>query len=389
MSSSSNDEITILLNASTYINEEQRNKKWINIEKGVMVEKSYFFGQSENRNIYSQSNTKIMFDGTIYNYMELYNNLDVSDDVDDSIPDPNSVSECVCWTIIHLYKKYGIKQALKLLDGNYSFVLIDAKYTDDYVNMYVCQSPFAPKPFYYKNDGNFVAISQSTDTIREFFLEETTNIMEQGSYLHYQLSHMVLSNWKFVKVETFFLLGISTPLPKTVDANTIDDNCILNYCINIKNLLFDAFLKRIGNEILDEEHVLNCNNSVDIPSIWLAICNYMMEERKVAVFTEIGTDYIKISNGKKISNLGLDILFGNLFTHIDNPIDYDVSLRQELSNIQLSRDPNILYPFLDTALIQYFFSIPLYLRYKERNDNNLLICAFMSLEYDYFIRIKK
>ena len=61
----------------------------------------------------------LVCNGEIYNYKQLYNEINVT---------PKTGSDCEI--IIHLYKKYGINQTLQLLDGVFSFILID---TTDFI----------------------------------------------------------------------------------------------------------------------------------------------------------------------------------------------------------------------------------------------------------------
>ncbi len=82
-------------------------------------------------------NIKLICNGEIYNYKELYSHLDVS---------PSTDSDCEI--IIHLYKKYGIDRTLKLLDGVFSFILYDfgEETTDPLV--YVARDPYGVRPLY-------------------------------------------------------------------------------------------------------------------------------------------------------------------------------------------------------------------------------------------------
>ena len=69
----------------------------------------------------SESNQPLIIDeiilicnGEIYNYKESYDILNI-----------NGNSNSDCEIIIHLYKKYGIRHTLEMLDGVFAFVLID------------------------------------------------------------------------------------------------------------------------------------------------------------------------------------------------------------------------------------------------------------------------
>lgn len=80
---------------------------------------------------------KIICNGEIYNYKELYDILNV---------EPETHSDCE--VIIHLYKKYGIEQTLRMLDGVFSFILYD--YQDNKLNpvVFVARDPYGVRPLY-------------------------------------------------------------------------------------------------------------------------------------------------------------------------------------------------------------------------------------------------
>ena len=82
-------------------------------------------------------NYSLICNGEIYNYKELYKELGVT---------PKTNSDCE--VILHLYKKYGIEQTLQVLDGVFSFILLD--YTDEYDTPKViyARDPYGVRPLY-------------------------------------------------------------------------------------------------------------------------------------------------------------------------------------------------------------------------------------------------
>lgn len=80
---------------------------------------------------------KLICNGEIYNYKELYNNLNIS---------PTTSSDCE--VIIHLYKKFGIDHTLKLLDGVYSFILYDFRQHESEPIIYIARDPYGVRPLY-------------------------------------------------------------------------------------------------------------------------------------------------------------------------------------------------------------------------------------------------
>jgi asparagine synthase (glutamine-hydrolysing) len=83
---------------------------------------------------------RLVCNGEIYNYGELYSMMsDVT---------PQTHSDCE--VIIHLYKKYGIQQCLRMLEGYFAFILVDGN------TIYVARDAFGVRPL-------FVAEATRTD----------------------------------------------------------------------------------------------------------------------------------------------------------------------------------------------------------------------------------
>jgi len=77
----------------------------------------------------------LICNGEIYNYKKLYEMMEIV---------PNTQSDCE--VIIHLYKKYGIEQTLRMLDGVFAFVLYTST---EYI---VARDPYGVRPLYFIGD---------------------------------------------------------------------------------------------------------------------------------------------------------------------------------------------------------------------------------------------
>ena len=75
----------------------------------------------------------LVCNGEIYNHKSLIEILNIT---------PNSRSDCE--VIIHLYKRYGMKQTLQMLDGVFAFVLIDTLNK----KVYVARDTFGVRPLF-------------------------------------------------------------------------------------------------------------------------------------------------------------------------------------------------------------------------------------------------
>lgn len=79
----------------------------------------------------------LICNGEIYNFNELYEEHNIA---------PRTNSDCE--VIIHLYKLYGIEYTLSLLDGYYSFVLVDSSDISKEPEIYVARDPHGVRPLY-------------------------------------------------------------------------------------------------------------------------------------------------------------------------------------------------------------------------------------------------
>ena len=94
--------------------------------------------QSNSNQPFIFNDIALICNGEIYNYKQLYQLIDVS---------PTTDSDCEI--IIHLYLKYGINQTIKMLDGEFSFILIDASLKNKETKAYIAREPYGVRPLYF------------------------------------------------------------------------------------------------------------------------------------------------------------------------------------------------------------------------------------------------
>ena len=80
---------------------------------------------------------RLICNGEIYNFRELFEAMGVT---------PKTESDCE--VIIHLYKRYGIEQTLRLIDGVFAFVLYDMSDLEADPIIHVARDPFGVRPLY-------------------------------------------------------------------------------------------------------------------------------------------------------------------------------------------------------------------------------------------------
>ena len=108
-------------------------------------------------------NITLICNGEIYNYKELYKNLDIT---------PTTNSDCE--VIIHCYKKYGIDYTLQLLDGVFGFVLID----ENTNNLFIGRDPYGVRPIYYFRSDDMWIFSSELKQVDKF-VNLSTDVVEQ------------------------------------------------------------------------------------------------------------------------------------------------------------------------------------------------------------------
>lgn len=103
---------------------------------------------SESNQPISIDDVVLICNGEIYNYKQIYKMLGIE-----------AFTGSDCEVIIHLYIRYGIEHTLNLLDGVFSFILLDNR---AYVKkLYVARDPFGVRPLYQVTLMEYGAITKS------------------------------------------------------------------------------------------------------------------------------------------------------------------------------------------------------------------------------------
>jgi asparagine synthase (glutamine-hydrolysing) len=162
----------------------------------------------------------LICNGEIYNYKELNKMMNVT---------PKTNSDCE--VIIDLYLKYGIQQTLNMLDGVFSFLLLDTriKINDEKIRLFVARDPYGVRPLYHLSSTNdyekLLGFASELKCLNNFIKDNTFKISQfkPGTYSSYLLENKD-SLWKNVEknVEYFmptFSYGICSEfnIPKLLD----------------------------------------------------------------------------------------------------------------------------------------------------------------------------
>jgi asparagine synthase (glutamine-hydrolysing) len=147
--------------------------------------------------------------------------------------DVNLQTNSDCEIIIHLYKKYGIEHTLQMLDGVFSFVLLDNSIDSDSFKLFVARDPYGVRPLFAltptqnsstEEKDQIIGFSSEMKSLYEFYKHLTENNVEKkrktkakpgsihieedkqkpkytlkpflpGTYSAYELSSKVFSCW--------------------------------------------------------------------------------------------------------------------------------------------------------------------------------------------------
>uniref|UniRef100_A0A6C0DMF0 asparagine synthase (glutamine-hydrolyzing) n=1 Tax=viral metagenome TaxID=1070528 RepID=A0A6C0DMF0_9ZZZZ len=184
----------------------------------------------------------LICNGEIYNYKELYKHM----------PDVQPTTESDCEVILHLYRKYGIEHTLDILDGVFSFVLIDYRLSMTESKIYVARDPYGVRPLYmmkqigvereeidnnrppiYGFASELKMLTEITKSLNEVYpvrktrkSERTSNSysiiqFQPGTYSVFDLSYKVSASWKPVQQNVVYhRIGFQLQLLN----NTMDNN---------------------------------------------------------------------------------------------------------------------------------------------------------------------
>jgi len=185
-------------------------------------------------------NILLICNGEIYNYKELYQLMGIE-----------GSTQSDCEVIIHLYKNYGIEQTLQMLDGVFSFVLLDNRIIMDDLSSkcFVARDPFGVRPlfsFKTKNTSeNVIGFASEMKAFIDFHKNAKDNSFIQaftpGSYSSYHLSNKVLCEWTPIKENVYYFIP---HFPKTMLNNKCHHLELNDIMKNIRRLLVDAVIKR-------------------------------------------------------------------------------------------------------------------------------------------------
>ena len=306
--------IFALLNHSVYKNKHYLNDSFIyeefmkgsnrgpdnNTYSNVSIQLLFGFHRLSINGLTQESNQPIRIDnvllicnGEIYNYKELYELMNVI---------PQTSSDCE--VIIHCYKKFGMKHTLEILDGVFSFVLLD---NDPYnTQLYVARDPYGVRPLYImeSNIKNRVyGFASEMKTLIEINnklnkMNKMNNKMNKindiqnnqiedreqyiikhfppGCYSAYILPVKVMTKWSLqIEKASFFSKGFSSVNQRFL--SQIDSTPITNILQSIRNHLTNAVYKRCATT----ERPIACllSGGLDSSLVTALVCSFFPDKQ--------------------------------------------------------------------------------------------------------------
>ena len=362
-------------------------------------------------------NVVLICNGEIYNYKRLYSIMNC-------VPETDSD----CEVIIHMYKKYGIKQTLLMLDGVFAFVLYDKSKQQ----VYVARDPYGVRPLYmvstmshdsnkfqysYVFSSEIKMIDQDIPGSRVtcfspgHYLTLTKKVVwEYDSviqYLHDPCIHYFID--KDIQITMLLREALENAVRKRVEVTDRPIACLLSggldsslitalvckYTDPTKLKTFSIGLPGSEDMIYAEKvakHLKTDHTSVvvtedvffnAIPEVIMAIESYDTTTVRASVGNYLVAKYIKENTDCKVlfNGDGADELMGGyLYLHAaPDALEFDKECRRLLKDIHqfdvLRSDRSISsngleprVPFLDRGFVQFYLSIPPQKRFHKENN---------------------
>ena len=361
----------------------------------------------------------LICNGEIYNYKTIYNMLGVT---------PNTNSDCE--SIIHLYKKYGIKYTLENLDGVFAFVLYDSNID----TVFVARDPFGVRPLYYGETENKHIVFSSLLKQVSGLCDKCDNF-KAGTYMAYSinktgyhitipqtvyssfnynhkmvLSSLSINNNDMQKYYDVIYSNLVEAVKKRVITMERNLACLLSG--GLDSSLISAIVSKFvpkgqlqtysigmsgGSDLkyakMVSEHIHSKHTEIiltedeffsAIPKVIYNIESYDTTTVRASVGNYLVAKYIsEISDAKVIFNGdGSDELTGGYmyFHNCPSDIEFDYECKRLLSNLQyydvLRSDRCISChgleprtPFLDRTFVHEYLALPISIRNHNNNNN--------------------
>lgn len=188
-------------------------------------------------------NIILICNGEIYNYTYLKSYLN----------DYTFSSTSDCEIIIHLYIKYGIEFTVSILDGEFAFILLDKRNSNNLLEkLYVCRDPFGIRPLYQLTTPNniiaFASEAKSLVAIHDYYIDNynQNSLIEQFipgtiSCFEKNKNNVACAKWQIVDSSKYYII------PPLSYSDNINKKYSIHHNYNISTYLYNAVRKRVDN----------------------------------------------------------------------------------------------------------------------------------------------
>jgi asparagine synthetase B (glutamine-hydrolysing) len=372
--------------------------------------------------LFKEGEITLLFDGILLNYITLYH-LFYEIEYDKGT-ETNKLS-----LLIDIYIKCGIHYLLKVLDGSFTFVLLDQRVEYDESRLYIISDSMGLRPIYSveiqslnTNDNLFKTI-YGINTENEYIDSNVSNLLNPGKMYVFKRTNQAGKYWELKKNTTYFSLTNSGGFPYIHLRQDIAYTLIHNY-------LYNAIEKRCL--VSSHKHDLSPTDSLKLEKsniIFCIVSNDDIESKLIAqMANSIGTndEVVKISidqlsdfsgseedkynDENTIANFVYEKITEYLSKYTHTPINYHIfassgmmniekmlQKQYNLSSIKYDSDfrhalwtigindliPNIIepfkrknleveFPFLDTEWLNFYMTISPQYRYNNTMIENSL-----------------
>lgn len=323
-----------------------------------------------------------------------------------------------CEIIIHLYLKYGIEQALRMLDGVYSFVLLDTTKEE----LFVARDLFGVRPLFCLYDAGhtqgfasemktLVGLKTETAEIRPFppgtyrsyiwnnncwrilnnGIFATTNVPLNKTIKTEEDAQQLIAEALIIAVKKRIYTtdrpiacllsgGLDSSLVTAIVNEFLPPNTLETYSIGLTGSEDLRYARKVANFLGTKHTEIVCTEQQflsAIPEVIEAIESYDTTTVRASVGNYLVSKYIKDHSQAKVifNGDGSDeVCGGYMYFHAaPDPIAFDQECRRLLKDIHmfdvLRSDRSIASngleartPFLDRHFVETYLSIPTHLR---------------------------
>jgi asparagine synthase (glutamine-hydrolysing) len=225
-----------------------------------------------------RNNMILICNGEIYNYKRLYEQI--STDKYTIIPSTQSDCEVILW----LYEKYGIEHCLQMLDGVFSFILLDQRDKFDETRIFVARDPYGVRPLYSIHQNaeygeKTIGFASELKVLSNFVTDYkeysfTTEHFKPGTYSEYVYSNKVHASWELSRANVAYHLTPFCEFSYHSNSNKNDQlqNNYSSIVKNVQHFICEAVYKRC----LTTERPIACllSGGLDSSLITALVCEY-------------------------------------------------------------------------------------------------------------------